>query len=147
MINTNKINEARAQIDSLASKNKKIILLSKDENFNRKILENKKIDIFLINEDIPKKDYSKQRDSSLNESLCKLASKNNISIGIDIDKIIKKSDIGKARSLARLKQNIMLCKKNKTKLIFTSKKPKKALQSLLITLGSNTNQAKQSIDF
>jgi len=146
IINTSNINQARKQIDSLASKNKQIIITSQDDNFNKKILENKKINIFLINEEIEKKDYMKQRDSSLNEPLCKLAKKNNIKIAVDINKIIKKSDIEKAISLSRLRQNIMLCKKTKTDLVFLGDYNKKTLQSLLLSLKASTKQAKKAIE-
>ena len=57
MINTKNINEARKQIDSLASKNEKVIVLSQDDIFNGKILENKKVDVLIINESLDKKNY------------------------------------------------------------------------------------------
>ena len=89
----------------------------------------------------------KQRNSSLNEVLTKLATKNNIGVGIEIEKIIKLPNIEKAKSLARLKQNIELCKKAKTPMVLlTSNSPidQRALQSLLITLGATTKQAKET---
>jgi len=117
IIITNKINEARKEIDSKASKNEQVVILSQDDEFNRKLFENKKIDLIVINEDLDIRDYMKQRNSQLNEVLCKLAVKNNIKIGIDIAKIIIKSDVEKARALGRLKQNINLCKRTNCKLI------------------------------
>ena len=145
-INTANTNEARKQIDSLSKDNEKVVVISQlDDEFNRKILENKKVDMFVLNEDLKIKDYMKQRNSQLNEILCKLAVKNNIIIGVEIEKIVKKSDIEKAKSLARLRQNIMLCKKSKCNLICYAKnldKNKKELQSLILTLGGSTKQAK-----
>jgi len=146
IINTTNLLEARKQIDSSASKKEKVVVISQDDAFNGKILENKKVDAIIINEQIEVKDYMKQRDSSLNEPYCKLAKKNEISIAIDVDAIAKKNDIEKARSLARLKQNIMLCKKNKNNLIFFSKKPKQELQSLMLVLGADTSQAKKATE-
>lgn len=146
IINTPDITQARREIDSLSSKKEKVIVMSQDDEFNKKILENKKVNVFIINEQLNLKDYMKQRNSQLNEEYSKLACKNNIKIAIDIDSIIKKSDIEKAKSLARLTQNIKLCRKNKAELVFyESNKEQRALQSLLLTLGASTNQAKKAI--
>jgi len=146
IITNSKITEALKEIDKLKQKGEKIIVLSQDDEFNRKILESKKIDIFLINEDLENKDYSKQRNSGLNEVLAELASKNSIKIGVDLEKIIKKDKKEQAKSLARLTQNILLCKKAKTDLIIFQKnklKNKRAIQSLLLTLGLDTEKAIQ----
>ena len=146
LINTPNINLARKQIDSLSNNDKKVIVLSQaSDEFNRKIIENKKVDVFLLNEDIRLRDYTKQRNSQFNEILCKLATKNNIKVAIDIEKIIKKNDIEKSKSLARLVQNITLCKKAKCELIFYKNSfNKKELQSLMLILGASTSQAKKS---
>ena len=145
ILNTTNLNELRKQVQELKKLGKEeIAIVSQDDEFNRKALEIKGINIFIINEELNKKDYMKQRDSSLNEVLAKLASKNNISIGIEIEKIIKLSDIEKAKSLARLKQNLEICKRTQTRMIFITKNNKidpRALQSILITLGASTKQA------
>ena len=145
IINTTNINQARKEIQEIKKKNpeQKIALLSQDDEFNRKALEIKGLNILIINENIWQKDYMKQRSSGLNEVLAKICADKNIEIGIEIDGIIKKSDIEKAKSLARLAQNIMLCKKSKCKLIFMSNKSydKLTLNSILLTLGANTQQA------
>ena len=148
LINTPRINDALKEVATLKQKGEKIIVLSRDDEFNRKILEKAKIDIFLINEEIETKDYSKQRNSGLNEVLAELAAKNKIKIGLDIDKIIKKDKKEQAKSLARLAQNILLCKKAGAELtIFSEKgiKEKKALQALLLTLGSSTDSANKAV--
>ena len=145
-INTSNINEARKQIQEYRRNDKtgKIAVLSQDEEFNRKALEIRGVNMLIINETLQVRDYSKQRDSSLNESLAKLAAKNHIEIGIQIDEIIFKSDKEKARSLARLKQNVMLCKKAKAKLIFFSERRNYdalALKSVLQVLAASTEQS------
>jgi len=141
IINTANLNEARKQADKLKKEGKQIVILSQDDEFNRKALEIKGLSMLVINENFAQKDYMKQRSSGLNEVLAKICTEKNIAVGIQIDEIIKKDDIEKARSLARLSQNIMLCKKAKTKLAFIGKTwDKKALQSLFITLGSSTEQ-------
>src|SRR3990167_2388414 len=111
IITTTNLNEARKQADKLRKKNKQIILLSQDDEFNRKALEIKNLVMLIINENLNQKDYMKQRNSGLNEVLANICAEKNIIIGIQIDEIIKKDTKEKARSLARLAQNIMLCKK------------------------------------
>lgn len=148
IINTTNINQARKEIVETKKKNpaEKIGLLSQDEEFNRKALEIKGLDTFILNEELDIKDYSKQRNSGLNESFTKLAAKSGIAIGIQIEEIIKKKEIEKARALARLAQNILLCKKSGTRLIFLGNiKDKQALRSLIISLEGSTKQAQESI--
>lgn len=144
IINTTNLNEARKQADKLKKEGKPIIILSQDDEFNRKALEIKGLNMLVINESLEIKDYMKQRSSGLNEVLAKIAADKNIEIGIQADEIIKKNDVEKARALSRLIQNIMLCKKAGGKLVFTgnlSGKNKKALQSLLLSLSASTKQA------
>lgn len=144
IINTNNLNEARKQADKLRKENKPFAILSQDDEFNRKALEIKGLNTLIINENLNQKDYMKQRSSGLNEVLANICSEKKISIGIQIDEIINKSDIEKARSLARLKQNIMLCKKAEVKLIFVDKNNNKLeLQSILLSLGADTKQASE----
>lgn len=146
IINTTNLNEARKQIQKIKKENLNeiIAVLSQDEEFNRKVLEIKGINLFVINENLNQKDYMKQRNSGLNEPLCKLAAKNDIKIGVQLDEIVRKEEIEKARSLARLKQNIMLCKKAKTQLVFLGKNiDKMATRALLSVLGASTSQASE----
>lgn len=145
IINTTNLNEARKQAEKLKKEAKPIIILSQDDEFNRKALEIKGLKILVINENLNQKDYMKQRASGLNEILAKICADKGIEIGIEIDEIIKKNDVNKAKSLARLKQNIMLCKKTSTKLVFVeNKEDKQALQAVLLSLGASTKQAKQA---
>ena len=150
ILNTTNLQELRKQIQKLKKENpeEKIAVVSQDDEFNRKALEIKGISIFIINEELNKKDYIKQRDSSLNEVLTEIAAKSNIKIGIDINQIITKSNEEKAKSLSRLMQNISLCKKSGAKLLFILKKKqidKRSLQSILISLGATTKQAQEAI--
>lgn len=140
IINTPNINKARTEIQKLKKNNKKelIIVQAQDNEFNRKILENKDIDVLLSPESGDKKDFLKQRDSGLNEVLCKLASKNNIKIGIDLEQIKNKNAKQKAILLSRIMQNIHLCKRTKTKFIIFPETKKQDIQGFFQTLGSST---------
>jgi len=142
MINTTNLNEARKQADKLRKENKPIEILSQDDEFNRKALEIKNLSLIIVNENLNQADYGKQRNSGLNEVLAKICSSKSIKVGIQIEEIIKKDTREKAKALARLMQNIMLCKKAKAKLVFMGNiKDKRALQALLLTLGASTQQA------
>jgi RNase P/RNase MRP subunit p30 len=146
LINTKNIQEARKQINKLVSNGGQVVVMSQDDEFNRKIIEIKQVDALLLNEALYVKDYMKQRNSGLNEVHAKLCAQNKIVILVDIEKIIAKNDIEKARALSRVKQNIGLCKRVGCKLVFyETSKSKKDLQNLFISLGSSTLQASESI--
>lgn len=119
-----------------------IIFSSNDDELNRKILEKEKINILLLNQK-NRKDKQKQRDSGLNQVLVKLAKKNNIIIGINLDEIIESNPTEKEKILARVKQNIKLCNKNKVQMRFIAQNPKNQrniydLKSLGLVLGMPT---------
>lgn len=148
IISTTNIQEAKKIILKTKKENPKelIIVRAQDDEFNRKILETKDVNVLLSPEIHDRKDYMKQRDSGLNEFLTKLAAKNNISIGINIDEIQKLDKKDKARILARIKQNIMLCKKAKCKIsIFPKGKfTKQDIMGFMMTLGASTDLAKKA---
>ena len=132
-------NEIRKNLD------KKVIFSSNDDNLNRKILEKEKVDIF-----VPlladRKDFQKQRNSGFNHVLAKIAKKNNIIIGINLDEIINSNLKEKAKVLARVRQNIKLCNKNKLKMRFVfSDKNKRDIHDLKavgLILGMPTQMVK-----
>ncbi len=138
IISENNFEKARKAIR--AAKGKEIIFFSSDDELNRKILEKEKIDILLL--DLAgRKDKMKQRDSGLNQILAKLAKKNNVAIGINLDEIITaKNPKEKAKILARVRQNIVLCAKNKVNMKFVGKSKKDVydLKTLGLSLGMPT---------
>ncbi|MEM0465588.1 MAG: hypothetical protein QXW97_02710 [Candidatus Pacearchaeota archaeon] len=146
IIESKNLNEIRAKIQKIKKQNPEEIIIVKagDENFNDKLLKMKEINIILSPEIHDRKDRLKQRDSGLNEYLCKLAKKNKILIAIDIDSLKELEKIEKAKALARIKQNIQLCKKTKTPIILFPKEKYSKLDalSLLKTLGGSTEQIK-----
>lgn len=148
IIKTNNINEARKQIQKIKKQNpeEKIIVKAQDEEFNRKIIENKDVGMLLSPESNNRKDKLKQRDSGLNEVLAKLAKENCIEIGMTLEDITKKEKKEKAIILSRIIQNIMLCKKTGAKIKLIGKYDKKDAFSLLLTLGASTQQAKMAVE-
>lgn len=120
---------------------KEIIFTSDDDNLNRKVLEKLPISILLINLK-GRKDFQKQRNSGLNQVLAKIAKKNKIKIGINFDEIIESKNLKeKSEILARIKQNIFLCNKNKVQMKFLAQKHQRNisdLKSLGLVLGMPT---------
>lgn len=137
IINETNFEKAREKI----KKSKEpIIFSSNDDDLNRKILEKTKINILLLNQN-ERKDKLKQRNSGFNHVLAKIAKKNKISIGINLDEIIESKD--KAKILSRITQNIKLCNKSKIKMKFIAINEKNKrnpydLKSLGLVLGMPT---------
>ena len=134
-------NFVKAREKKKKNKNKIIVFSSNDDELNRKVLEKIPIDILLLNQS-KKRDFQKQRDSSFNHVLAKIAKKNNVAIGINLDEVINSEEKTKAEILARIKQNIKLCNKNKLKMEFISpsgiKRSKHDLKALGLVLGMPT---------
>lgn len=124
MINTvvvqeNSFEKACKKIQEAKKENKAIIFTSKDDELNRKILEKQPIDILLLRQS-GRKDFQKQRNSGFNQVLAKIAKKNKVSIGIELDEIINSKNEEKQEIIARIKQNIKICNKNKLKMAFVT---------------------------
>ena len=151
IIDTDNLNDARKKIEIKAKEGSNVIVKGRDDSFNRKILENKKVNILLSPENGYKKDKLKQRDSGLNHVLCRIAQQNSIAIGIDFQGILSKRDEGKkqlAEHLARIMQNIKLCRKAKARMILmnTAGTDDYGLRALLSTLGMPTDMAKMAVE-
>ena len=143
MINTTNLEQAKKQIKQEKSP---IMIKAQDPEFNRKVLEYGRFNILLFPEsNVVKKDKPKQLDSGLNHVLAEIATKNKVRIGIDLKDLRSMERKEKAIQLARIRQNIKICRKAKTKLAQKNIKEKKDAFSLLLTLGASTQQAKEAI--
>ncbi|MDO8622799.1 MAG: RNase P subunit p30 family protein [archaeon] len=143
IIEKNTFEEARKEIGK--RKDHIIIFTSKDDELNQKILEKEKINILLLSQK-EKKDKLKQRNSGFNQVMAKLAKKNNIFIGINLDEIIKAEKQEKSEILSRIKQNIKICNKNQLKMKFIAQNEENErniydLRSLGLVLGMPTKMA------
>ncbi len=141
------INEVRKEIEKLSKSNnlKEIIVIAGDSDFNRKILENKKVNVLLFS-DFTGRDKLKQRDSGLDHVLCKLAISNDITIGFDLNFLKEKSDLAVSQKASRLAQNIKLCNKykNKIKIFNYTKDEIIKLRAFLLSLGMNNKSIKEA---
>lgn len=145
IIRESNFEKARKSIKN--NKGKEIIFSSNSDDLNRQILEKEKIDTLLINLS-ERKDRMKQRDSGFNQVLAKIAKKNNVNIGINLDEILSsKTPKEKTEIFARIRQNVKLCNKNKVNMKFISpqgkKKNKYDLKSLSLILGMSTWMIKE----
>lgn len=142
IIQENNFDKARKAIQE--NSNKRIIFSSDDKETNRKVLEKENIEILLLNQS-GRKDFHKQRSSGFNHVMAKMAKKKGITIGINLDEIIKSSEKEKAAILARVRQNIRICNKNKLKMKFIYKNQKRNildLKALGLILGMPTTMIK-----
>ena len=138
LISGRNFNETRRKIRESKSSGKDVAFTSDDDDLARKVLEKEPISVLLINQE-GRKDKVKQRNSGFNQVLAKTAKKKNVSVGINLDEIIKASQEKKAEILARVRQNIALCNKNKLKMTFFPElKDKYDLKSLGLVLGMPT---------
>lgn len=142
MIDTPNIEEAKKLI---VKERKPIIIKAKGDKFNRKILEYGKFDILLSIEAGRKKDSLKNLDSGLNEISARIAAKNNIAIGIDLNAIKNLDKKEKAGRLGRIIQNIRICRKAGAKIRIINKINTNNSFCLLLSLGASTWQAKEAI--
>ncbi|MBX4212502.1 hypothetical protein KW787_03560 [Candidatus Pacearchaeota archaeon] len=135
MINTSNLDEARKKIKA---ENKPVIVKAQNDEFNRKILEYGKFDVLLSPESGERNDNQRQLDSGLNHVLAEIAAKNKVSIGIDLEEIRKMRKEKKAIRLARIIQNIRVCKKAGIPILPLNYKEYKDAQALLRFLESKS---------
>jgi RNase P/RNase MRP subunit p30 len=144
IIDTENIEKAKQLIKK---SEKPIIVLAKDEIFNRKILEYGKFNALISLEMSPKKRKLRQVSSGLNHVLANIASRNKVSIGFDFELISSLNKKQKAIILSRIKQNILICRKSKARIIALNYSEKRNAYSFLTVLGASSVQAKQAISF
>ncbi|MEK6847140.1 MAG: hypothetical protein AABY16_03165 [Nanoarchaeota archaeon] len=123
-----------------------IVIQAQNEEFNRKILEHGNFQILLSPEATAGKNKIRQTDSGLNHVLAKIAARNKVAIGIDLREISKLEKKEKADRLAKIRQNIKICRKAKTKLAVSGATNQEA-GNLLQSLGASTQQIKEAIVF
>ena len=141
IINETKFEKIKARL----KENPEIVFTSEDDEFTRKIMEKLPIKTILINQS-KRKDFQKQRNSGFNQVHAKIAKKNTIQIGINLDEIIESNPGEKSKILARTIQNIQLCNKNKIQMKFISQKysrDKTLTKSLGLILGMPTWMTKE----
>jgi RNase P/RNase MRP subunit p30 len=102
------------ELNKLIKKDFFNIIFGRDPDFNRKVLENKNINLLLDPENL-EEDFMHSKNSGLNQVLVKIARNNNISIGFSVNRILNLDDNKKINLFGKIIQNIMLCNKYKVK--------------------------------
>lgn len=118
IITQTEFNKLKNEVKKAKSEGKEIIYSSNDDEFNRKVIEKLDVNILLINL-AGRKDFQKQRNSGFNQVMAKIMKKKGIALGINFDEIIEsKSPEEIAEILGRIRQNVILCNKNKIEMKF-----------------------------
>ncbi|MBX4196200.1 hypothetical protein KW805_01275 [Candidatus Pacearchaeota archaeon] len=119
------------------------IVKARNDEFNRKMLEQGGFDVLLSPEVGERKDSLRQIDSGFNHVFAHIAARKGISLGIDCHNLrtLKKKE--KAIRLAKIRQNIAICKKAKVTVQALNYKDARNAKSLLLVLGAAT----QTISF
>ena len=128
-------------------KKKDRIVRARDFIFNRAAIEQKLVDILVFPSIASKKDSLKYLDSGMNSIALKIAARNKVSIGIDINALrsFGRKELGE--EVARLSQTIATCRKCMVKLAYTGGRNKLNSIALLRSLGASTDQAARAISF
>ncbi len=145
--------EIRKITESLKNtKRKQIAILARDETFNRRVIETLKFDYLVSPEINFGKDSLKQRSSGLNHVLVKEAAKKNIAILVSLDNLMKFEKKEKAVLIARIIQNVVLCRKTNCSIKIASFSDKFSLSKLereriAFSFGMSSQQVKNSCSF
>lgn len=144
-INEKNIEKAKRMIKDC--KEKPIIVVAQDDDFNRKMIEYGKFDVLLGVENLKAKNSLRHLNSGFNHILARAATKNKVSLGIDLNtiRLLEKKD--KPLILEKIRQNLKVCKKAGVKIKLLNIKDKKDAFAFLISLEASTSQAKQAISF
>ena len=113
---------ARSIIASLRDKKftGKIGIYGGDDAFNRRVIESLKVDYLVSAEALTGRDNLKQRDSGLNHVVAKIAAKKSVGIVVDMGEISRLGGVEKAERIAKIMQNIKVCRKVGCKVLIAS---------------------------
>ena len=136
-------------INKAKSKNiKTFIEASEDAKANRFLIERVVPDVMYNFEKVPRKDSVHYKRSGLDQVLCKLLAKKNITVGFSFSSILnaQKPEV----VIGRILQNIRFCKKYKVKMVFSpfatdpyQLRTEKDLKAFLLGLGVDTGVVKK----
>ena len=123
-----------------------IIILGQEDDYNRKLLEYGNFDILLSPEAKTGNDKLKQMNSGINNVTAKIAVKNRVKFGLDLEEIKSLDKANKAKRLAKIRQNVKICRKVKAIIKVVHSESKEQTRAFLLSMGASTTQIKQSFD-
>ena len=130
------------------------LLFAKSSDKDRFFIESKKIRLIYGVEKSYKKDYLHQRASGLNHTICELAKKNKITVGLSYSSLLNRNPAISSLLMGRMMQNIVLCQKYKVSTVIGSfaenpyhlRAPHDII-SLFTMLGMNRKKIKEALAF
>jgi RNase P/RNase MRP subunit p30 len=136
--------------DVQKSRNKADFVIVNDTENIRETVEKDRPDVLFGMESQKKRDYMHQRNSGINQVVCDIANSKNVAFGFSFKQILEARN--KHILLGRIMQNLRLCKKYNSKIIFASfaEKPYQMrsgrdLAAFLSVTGINGKDAKISL--
>jgi RNase P/RNase MRP subunit p30 len=140
-------NVARAIVASLKDRkfNGVVGVLGRSGGFNRRVVESLKIDYLVSPELGDRKDSLKQRDSGLNHVVGKEMAKKGIVMVVDFDSLSEMKSKEKALRLARVMQNVKICRRAKCKVRIWGSVDEKALRAFGFGVGMSSVQVSKAV--
>jgi len=146
--------EARRIIQSLKGSKKKIAVIGRDDAFNRRVIESLKINYLISPEGSKKLDNLKQRDSGLNHVVAKIAKEKGIKIVINFREIASLNPKENAKRIARVMQNVRICRKVGCKVGIASFAKNKSgatdelgRKAFGVTIGMSSGEVRDCVEF
>jgi len=146
----------RSIIASLKDKKiKKVIaFVGWDDVLNRRAIETLGIDYLVSVEGGKRRDTLKQRDSGLNHVVAKVAAEKGVKIVVDLGEISKLGDKAKAERVARIVQNVRVCRRVGCEVRVASLGKdnsevfgEKVRRSFGVVLGMSSGEVKRAVNF
>jgi len=113
---------ARSIIASLKGKkfSGKIGIFGGDDAFNRRAVESLEINYLVSVEALVGRDTLKQRDSGLNHVVARIAKEKGICVVVGIGEVSKLEEKKKAKRIAKIMQNVKICRKVGCRILIAS---------------------------
>jgi len=125
-----------------------------DDVFNRRVIESLKVDYLVSPEALTRFDNLKQRDGGLNHVVAKMAKEKGIKIVVDIRDISGLKGKEKGKRIAKIMQNIRICRKVGCKIRIASLGRRKGevvdengRKSFGVSLGMSSGEIRDCIKF
>ena len=120
-------------------------VLGRSGGFNRRVVESLKIDYLVSPELGERKDFLKQRDSGLNHVVAKEMAKRGVVMVVDFDSVAEMKGKDKALRLARIMQNVKICRRAKCGIRIWGGVDEKALKSFGFGVGMSSVQVRDAV--
>lgn len=139
--------------EDLRKLNKKELIIVEGSKLNREVIESGKVDILANAEKNTGRDAIHQRNSGLNHVMCKIAEKKDVAIGFSFSSILNARGEDRWKLMGKIRQNIRLCRKYKTRMVFCSFAEDKwemrnaeDMKAFARVLGMTASEAKKAVD-